>query len=113
MRAAFAKAAEGALFPRLAKGEREAITAYYQKRDFAPLWHADGAPTKAALALLDRLAHAGEEGLDPDDYAAAATPAASKDAGIWGKRNGASRPRSFPMRAMRAARGSCRPTFPA
>jgi murein L,D-transpeptidase YcbB/YkuD len=81
MGAAFAKAAVGALFPRLAKGEREAITAYYQKRDFAPLWHADGAPTKAALALLDRLAHASEEGLDPDDYAAAATPAASKDAG--------------------------------
>jgi L,D-transpeptidase YcbB len=56
-----------------------AIAAYYDKRAFEPLWHGDGAPTKVALALIDRLAHAGEEGLDPDDYAAAATPAASRN----------------------------------
>jgi len=80
MRAAFAKASESVLFPRLGKSERQAITAFYETRGFAPLWHEDGAPAKAALALIDRMAHAGEEGLDPDDYAAAATPPASKDA---------------------------------
>ncbi|MFI5011899.1 MAG: murein L,D-transpeptidase [Hyphomicrobiales bacterium] len=77
MRAAFAKASASALFPRLGKPERLALAAYYDKRAFKPIWHADGAPTEASLALLDRLAHAAEEGLDPDDYAAAATPAAS------------------------------------
>jgi murein L,D-transpeptidase YcbB/YkuD len=77
MRAAFAKAAAGALFPRLGKPERLALGTYYDKRAFKPLWHIDGVPTPAALALLDRLAHAAEEGLDPDDYAAAATPSAS------------------------------------
>jgi L,D-transpeptidase YcbB len=77
MRAAFAKASEGALFPRLLKPERLAITTYYDAHGFKPLWHSQGATTPAGLALLDRLAHAAEEGLDPDDYAAAATPAAS------------------------------------
>jgi L,D-transpeptidase YcbB len=79
-RAAFAEAAESALFPHLGKAERQGIATFYESRGFTPLWRQDGAPTKAALALLDRLAHAGEEGLDPDDYAAAATPPASKDA---------------------------------
>jgi L,D-transpeptidase YcbB len=78
-RIAFAKAAESALFPHLGKAERQGITAFYESRGFTPLWRRDGALTEAALALLDRLAHAGEEGLDPDDYAAAATPPASKD----------------------------------
>jgi L,D-transpeptidase YcbB len=78
-RAAFAKAAESALFPHLGKAERQGITAFYESRGFTPLWRRDGVLTEAALALLDRLAQAGEEGLDPDDYAAAATPPASKD----------------------------------
>jgi murein L,D-transpeptidase YcbB/YkuD len=78
MRAAFAKASAGALFVRLGKPERQALEAYYDKRGFKPLWHVDGVPTPAALAVLDRLTHAAEEGLDPDDYAAAATPIASQ-----------------------------------
>jgi murein L,D-transpeptidase YcbB/YkuD len=76
-RAAFTKTAESALFPRLGKAERQDIAAFYESRGFAPLWYEDGIATKAALGLLDRLAHAGEEGLDPDDYAAAATPPVS------------------------------------
>jgi murein L,D-transpeptidase YcbB/YkuD len=79
MRAAFAKESASALFSRLPNPEREAISAYYEAHGFKPLWRAapDGALTPAGRALLDRLAHAAEEGLDADDYAAAATPAAS------------------------------------
>jgi murein L,D-transpeptidase YcbB/YkuD len=79
MRTAFTKAAAGPLFPRLVKPEREAISRYYEAHGFKPLWHAgtDFALTAAGRAVLDRLAHAAEEGLDADDYAAAATPAAS------------------------------------
>ncbi|MBV9050967.1 MAG: L,D-transpeptidase family protein [Hyphomicrobiales bacterium] len=79
-RAAFAKASESAFFPRLGKAERGAITEFYEARGFAPLWHEDGAATKAAASLIERMAHAGEEGLDPDDYAAGATPPASNEA---------------------------------
>ncbi len=77
---AFEKAAQSALFPRLGKAEREDIRAFYEKRGFTPLWYENGALNKTALALLERLSHAGEEGLDADDYAAAATAPASKDA---------------------------------
>jgi murein L,D-transpeptidase YcbB/YkuD len=79
MRAAFAKASASPLFPRLLKPEREAISSYYEAHGFKPLWHAEagGALTPAGRAVLDRMAHAAEEGLDADDYAAAATPAAS------------------------------------
>jgi murein L,D-transpeptidase YcbB/YkuD len=79
VKAALAKASASPLFPRLAKSEREAISAYYQAHGFALLWRAgsDAALTPAARAVLDRLAHAAEEGLDPDDYAAGATPPAS------------------------------------
>ncbi len=77
MRSVFAKAAASPFFPRLLKPERQAVATYYEAHGFKPLWHQDGALTPAAHALLDRLAHAAEEGLDPDDYAGAATPAAS------------------------------------
>jgi murein L,D-transpeptidase YcbB/YkuD len=78
--AAFAKAEQSALFPRLGKNERMAITAYYEKRGFEPIWIVNGAPTRAAIGLIDRLAHAGEDGLDPDEYAAAGASAVSSAA---------------------------------
>ena len=77
VRAAFFKAQASGLYPRLSKSEREGVTAYYDKRAFKPLWHVDGAPTAAASAIRERLAHAADEGLDPDDYSGAAVPAAS------------------------------------
>jgi murein L,D-transpeptidase YcbB/YkuD len=77
LRAAFAKASASPLFARLPKAERAAIVAYYEARGFEPLWHANGALNASGLALLARLAHAAEDGLDPDDYASAASPPAS------------------------------------
>jgi L,D-transpeptidase YcbB len=77
MRAAFLKAQASALYPRLSKVERDGLAAYYDKRAFKPLWHVDGLPTAAAAAIRDRLAHAADDGLDPDDYAGAGTPVAS------------------------------------
>ncbi len=77
LRAAFTKAAASPLFGRLLKPERDAISTYYEAHGFKLLWHRDdGALTPAGLAVLDRLAHAAEEGLDPDDYAAAASQGA-------------------------------------
>ena len=76
MQAAFTKETAGPLPARLGNAERQALIAYFDKRAFRPIWHVDGALTPAALAVLDRLAHAAEEGLDPDDYVAAATASA-------------------------------------
>ncbi|MBW0004269.1 MAG: L,D-transpeptidase family protein [Hyphomicrobiales bacterium] len=78
-RAVFDKVAQSALFPRLNKAERHDITSFYESRAFTFLWYQGGTPTHAAVALLDRLTHAGEEGLDADDYVAAATPPVSSD----------------------------------
>ena len=77
---ALAKSSTNPLFPRLLKSEREAISKHYEARGFKPLWYAevDGALTPASRAVLDRLAHAAEEGLDADDYSAAATQPASR-----------------------------------
>ena len=58
----------GQLLPRLGKKEREAIAAFYALGGYKPLWVDDGAWTPAALALRERLARAGEEGLDPAGY---------------------------------------------
>ena len=75
-RATFAKDNAGPLFRQLGKAERQGLADYYEQRGFQPLWYVDGAPTVAARAVLERIAHAAEDGLDPDDYAAAA-PASS------------------------------------
>ncbi|HKH96437.1 MAG TPA: L,D-transpeptidase family protein, partial [Beijerinckiaceae bacterium] len=65
-----ARLAEGSgqLLPRLGKKEREAIAAFYALGGYKPLWVSDGAWTPAAVALRERLARAGEEGLEPAGY---------------------------------------------
>ena len=74
----------GQLLPRLGKKEREAIAAFYALGGYKPLWVDDGAWTPAALALRERLARAGEEGLEPAGYPvpqiAAGTDAAAEAA---------------------------------
>ncbi|MBK7251152.1 MAG: L,D-transpeptidase family protein [Gammaproteobacteria bacterium] len=47
---------------------REPLLALYATRQFAPLWIADGRPTRAALGLLGQLRAATERGLKPGDY---------------------------------------------
>ena len=54
--------------PRLPKREREAIQAYYEAANHAPLWVRDGAWTAAANGVIARLKEAGEDGLDAADY---------------------------------------------
>lgn len=44
--------------------ERSAIATYYAARDYAPLWIENGKPTGAVRSIMDRLAHAGDDGLD-------------------------------------------------
>jgi len=44
--------------------ERAAIAAYYAERKYVPLWIEDGKPTEAVQAIMDRLAQAGDDGLD-------------------------------------------------
>lgn len=41
---------------------------FYQQRDYRPIWVADGAPTRAVVALREILATADRDGLDPDAY---------------------------------------------
>jgi murein L,D-transpeptidase YcbB/YkuD len=67
------------LAPRLGKKEREAIAAFYALGGYKPLWVNDGAWTPAALALRDRLARAGEDGLDPAGYAVPQIAAGAAD----------------------------------
>lgn len=50
------------------KPEYRAFFAFYGSRDFAPFWFADGAPTPAHHQMLDLLADANLDGLDPADY---------------------------------------------
>ena len=50
--------------PALSRKEREAIAAFYAARAYAPIWSDNGAWTPAAKAVLARLEHAGEDGLD-------------------------------------------------
>lgn len=51
------------------KPEYRDFFAFYGSRGFAPFWFADGAPTAAYHQLLDLLADAELDGLDPADYA--------------------------------------------
>ncbi|HLH10984.1 MAG TPA: L,D-transpeptidase family protein [Methylovirgula sp.] len=55
--------AEGSEAAELHK-ERAAIAAYYAARDYEPLWIEDGKPVPAVSAVMDRLAHAADDGLD-------------------------------------------------
>ena len=52
----------------LDKGDAAAIAAFYAERGNTPAWVVDGTYTPAARALMDRIARAGEDGLDPADY---------------------------------------------
>ncbi|MBB4302949.1 murein L,D-transpeptidase YcbB/YkuD [Rhodobium orientis] len=45
-----------------------ALKAFYADRNWQPAWTKDGALTERGLDLLDRLAHADEDGLDPAAY---------------------------------------------
>jgi L,D-transpeptidase YcbB len=47
---------------------REAVLDLYKSNSFKPLWTADGNISSRGLAVLDMLAAAGEEGLDPSRY---------------------------------------------
>ena len=60
--------AEGVEDGVLDKADAEAIAAFYAERGDRPVWIADGTYTPAARALMDRLARAGEDGLDPASY---------------------------------------------
>ncbi len=53
-----------------ALGQRdvEGVIAFYQTRSYEPAWTADGKLTADALAIIDRLASADADGLDPSVY---------------------------------------------
>lgn len=57
------------------QNRRAAIAAFYAARDYAPLWSENGAWNSAALASLQRLRAAQEDGLDLRDYHTPATTA--------------------------------------
>jgi L,D-transpeptidase YcbB len=82
--------------------ERVAIAAYYAARDDAPLWIENGKPTGAVHLVMDRLAHAGDDGLDleglpvpvfegGDDKLAAAEVALSAEVVAYGRQASGSR----------------------
>jgi L,D-transpeptidase YcbB len=56
------------LHPRLARAEREALTAFYALGGFQPLWIKGGAWTPAARTVIARLGAAAEDGLEAADY---------------------------------------------
>jgi murein L,D-transpeptidase YcbB/YkuD len=62
------------------------LAGFYQARDGAPAWFANGRPARSAWQLLDAVQKAGMEGLDPDEYHAAALDTLlrlSNRGGIW------------------------------
>lgn len=54
--------------------ERDAIAAFYTLRDFAPLWWRDGKPAIEAAAVIERLKHAADDGLDIKDFPESLSP---------------------------------------
>jgi len=58
---------------------REAIAAFYAARNYEPLWVKDGKPNEAAKSVLDRLAHASDDGLSADDLLSPAFAEATDD----------------------------------
>ncbi|HEY1736454.1 MAG TPA: L,D-transpeptidase family protein, partial [Methylovirgula sp.] len=59
---------------------REAIAGYYSDHGYDSLWLTDGKPNAAANSVLDRLAHAGDDGLSIDDFPAPSFADATDDA---------------------------------
>jgi murein L,D-transpeptidase YcbB/YkuD len=51
-----------------AKKDRSAVEAFYQARDFAPLWLDNGQPNARLKAAIARLRQADQDGLEPGDY---------------------------------------------
>jgi L,D-transpeptidase YcbB len=49
--------------------ERSAVQAFYEARDYAPLWSAFGKPNDLMKAAIARVKAAEADGLDPSDYA--------------------------------------------
>jgi murein L,D-transpeptidase YcbB/YkuD len=64
--------------PLMSDAARAIIDASYRKRDYQPLWLHDNGLIERAHELIEVIAHAGEEGLDPADYALAAIDRHSK-----------------------------------
>jgi murein L,D-transpeptidase YcbB/YkuD len=50
------------------KKEREAVEAFYQKRDFAPFWLDKGVENARARSVMARIKNADADGLDLSDY---------------------------------------------
>ena len=50
------------------KKEREAVAAFYQNRNLAPLWLDKGVENARAASVIARLKSADTEGLEPNDY---------------------------------------------
>ncbi|AXS41848.1 L,D-transpeptidase family protein [Breoghania sp. L-A4] len=50
------------------RGDLAAVAEFYLEREWVPAWTLDGRLSAAALAVIERLRHADEEGLDPDAY---------------------------------------------
>jgi murein L,D-transpeptidase YcbB/YkuD len=57
--------------------EREAMTAFYAARNYAPLWSADGKLNARAKSAIAQLGNAAADGLDPADYQVPAFGAAT------------------------------------
>ena len=66
--------------------ERKAIAFLYAAHGFAPIWSADGTPAAAAAPILERLAHAADDGLSlpqaPTDLKSSGAPDAVADSDI-------------------------------
>ena len=50
------------------KEDRAGVEAFYKKRDYKPLWVANGAANSRAKAAIDYLASVAADGLNPSDY---------------------------------------------
>jgi murein L,D-transpeptidase YcbB/YkuD len=67
---------------RLGKRERDAMAAFYAARENKPLWIENGQVTPAATAVANLVAHADEDGLQPEAYALPSLTLASPNARI-------------------------------
>lgn len=75
-----ARAAPGQTPSAALRREREAVAAFYEAREYAPLWIAGTTFTPAARAVLARLERAREDGLDLGQYEPPTLDAASAEA---------------------------------
>ena len=63
----------------LHRRERQAVSAFYMTRGFAPLWWNAGAPTAEANAVVERLKQASDDGLDLKGFAPAFSPSSDRE----------------------------------